>query len=99
MVTSRDVARLAGVPQSTVSYVMSGRRSISPETRRRVEEAIETLGFQPNAGARALASQRSQVIGLVVPFAAGDGRRAVRVSSAPRWSSGRSRSASGRSTS
>ncbi|WP_327406888.1 LacI family transcriptional regulator [Streptomyces sp. NBC_01288] len=71
MVTSRDVARLAGVSQSTVSYVMSGRRSISPETRRRVEEAIETLGFQPNAGARALASQRSQVIGLVVPFAPG----------------------------
>ena len=40
MVTSRDVARLAGVSQSTVSYVMSGRRSISPETRRRRSEAL-----------------------------------------------------------
>jgi len=69
MVTSRDVARLAGVSQSTVSYVMSGRRSISPETRRRVEAAIEELAFQPNAGARALKSQRTKVIGLVVPFA------------------------------
>lgn len=68
MVTSRDVARLAGVSQSTVSYVMSGRRSISPETRSRVEAAIEQLAFQPNAGARALKSQRTQVIGLVVPF-------------------------------
>ena len=68
MVTSRDVARLAGVSQSTVSYVMSGRRSISPETRRRVEAAIEELAFQPNAGARALKSQRTKVIGLVVPF-------------------------------
>ena len=71
MVTSRDVARVAGVSQSTVSYVMSGRRSISPETRRRVEAAIEQLTYQPNAGARALASQRTQVIGLVVPFAPG----------------------------
>ena len=68
MATSRDVARLAGVSQSTVSYVMSGRRSISTETRRRVEAAIDELAFQPNAGARALKSQRTQVIGLVVPF-------------------------------
>jgi len=68
VVTSRDVARLAGVSQSTVSYVMSGRRSISPGTRRRVEAAIEELAFQPNAGARALKSQRTKVIGLVVPF-------------------------------
>jgi len=71
MVTSRDVARVAGVSQSTVSYVMSGRRSISAETRRRVEAVIEQLTFQPNAGARALASQRTQVIGLIVPFSPG----------------------------
>ncbi|MFI7540752.1 LacI family DNA-binding transcriptional regulator [Actinoplanes sp. NPDC049599] len=71
MVTSRDVARLAGVSQSTVSYVLSGRRSISAETRRRVESAIAELAFQPNAGARALKSQRTQVIGLMVPFGAG----------------------------
>lgn len=71
MVTSRDVARVAGVSQSTVSYVMSGRRSISAETRKRVLDAIEQLTYQPNAGARALASQRTQVIGLVVPFGPG----------------------------
>jgi DNA-binding LacI/PurR family transcriptional regulator len=40
VVTSRDVARIAGVSQSTVSYVMSGRRSISAETRKRVLDAI-----------------------------------------------------------
>jgi DNA-binding LacI/PurR family transcriptional regulator len=68
VVTSRDVARVAGVSQSTVSYVMSGRRSISAETRKRVLDAIEELTYQPNAGARALASQRTQVVGLVVPF-------------------------------
>jgi DNA-binding LacI/PurR family transcriptional regulator len=66
--TSRDVAKLAGVSQSTVSYVLSGKRPISPETRKRVEGAIAELTFQPNAGARALASQRTQVIGLVAPF-------------------------------
>lgn len=70
MFTSHDVARLAGVSQSTVSYVMSGKRPISAETRRRVEEAIAELTYQPNAGARALASQRTQVIGLVAPFGA-----------------------------
>jgi DNA-binding LacI/PurR family transcriptional regulator len=71
VVTSRDVARAAGVSQSTVSYVMSGRRSISAETRKRVLDAIEQLTYQPNAGARALASQRTQVIGLVVRFRPG----------------------------
>jgi len=72
MVTSKDVARVAGVSQSTVSYVMSGRRPISEKTRRRVEAAIDQLTYQPNAGARALASQRTQVIGLVVPFEPND---------------------------
>jgi DNA-binding LacI/PurR family transcriptional regulator len=66
--TSKDVARLAGVSQSTVSYVLSGKRPISEATRRKVLEAIEDLTYEPNAGARALASQRTSVIGLVVPF-------------------------------
>ncbi|MHC5264128.1 LacI family DNA-binding transcriptional regulator [Streptomyces sp. UC4497] len=71
--TSRDVARLAGVAQSTVSYVLNGRRPVSADTRRRVEDAIRELGFQPHAGARALVSRRTRVIGLVVPFGtAGD---------------------------
>ncbi len=69
--TSRDVARLAGVSQSTVSYVMSGKRPISDETRTRVLAAMDELTYEPNAGARALASARSSVIGLVVPFGAG----------------------------
>jgi len=64
--TSKDVARLAGVSQSTVSYVMSGTRPISDATRKRVLDAIEALTYQPNAGARALASQRTRVIGLMV---------------------------------
>ncbi|MFJ9565266.1 LacI family DNA-binding transcriptional regulator [Streptomyces fuscichromogenes] len=67
MFTSKDVARLAGVSQSTVSYVMTGKRPISEETRRRVQAAIDLLSYQPNAGAQALASRRTRVIGLVVP--------------------------------
>ncbi len=69
--TSKDVARAAGVSQSTVSYVLTGKRPISEETRRRVQEAMDRLTYQPNAGARALASQRTSVIGLVVPFGPG----------------------------
>lgn len=66
-----DVARHAGVAPSTVSYVLSGKRSISEETRRRVLRSVETLGYQPHAGARSLASNKSNVIALVVPLRAG----------------------------
>jgi DNA-binding LacI/PurR family transcriptional regulator len=65
--TSKDVARIAGVSQSTVSYVMSGKRPISEKTRRLVEDAMEQLLYQPNAGARALASQRTNIIAIVHP--------------------------------
>lgn len=70
--TSQDVARLAGVSQSTVSYVLTGSRPISEATRARVEDAIEKLGYHPNSGARTLRSQRSGVIGLMVPEAESD---------------------------
>lgn len=70
--TSQDVARLAGVSQSTVSYVLTGSRPISEATRARVEDAIDKLGYHPNSGARTLRSQRSSVIGLMVPEADAD---------------------------
>ncbi|MFE9751056.1 LacI family DNA-binding transcriptional regulator [Saccharothrix saharensis] len=70
MVTLADVARHAGVSASTVSYVLSGKRSISEETRRRVERSVAELGYHPNAGARALAAKRSHIIALVVPLRA-----------------------------
>src|SRR3954465_14621481 len=69
--TSKDVARAAGEWQSTVCFGMSGKRPISERTRQRVQAAIEQLTYEPNAGARALASQRTRVIGLVVPFGSG----------------------------
>ncbi|MGP4101360.1 LacI family DNA-binding transcriptional regulator [Nonomuraea sp. KM90] len=64
--TSRDVAALAGVAQSTVSAVMSGNRAVSAETRRRVEEAMRALRYQPNAGARTLRTAKTNVIALIV---------------------------------
>jgi DNA-binding LacI/PurR family transcriptional regulator len=68
MVTIAEVAREAGVSPSTVSYVLSRKRSISVETRSKVEAAIEALGYHPNAGARALASNRSNILALMVPL-------------------------------
>ncbi|MET9509730.1 LacI family DNA-binding transcriptional regulator [Streptomyces flavidovirens] len=68
MVTLADVAQHAGVSASTVSYVLSGKRSISTSTRERVERSIDQLGYHPNAGARALASSKSNIIALMVPL-------------------------------
>ncbi|MFI7638533.1 LacI family DNA-binding transcriptional regulator [Nonomuraea sp. NPDC049400] len=70
-VTIAQVAKHAGVAVSTVSYVLSGKRTISADTRRRVLDSISVLGYHPNAGARALASKRSNVIALVLPLRAG----------------------------
>lgn len=68
MTTMADVARRAGVSPSTVSYAISGKRPIAQETRDRIEQAIAELGFAPNAGARALASSQTRVLGLFVQF-------------------------------
>ncbi len=68
MATLADVARHAGVAASTVSYVLSGKRPVSEETKRRVAQSIELLGYHPHAGARALASARSNVLALVLPL-------------------------------
>jgi DNA-binding LacI/PurR family transcriptional regulator len=68
LVTITDVARHAGVAPSTVSYVLTGKRSISADTRERVTSSIEALGYRPHAGARALRSSRTGIIGLVMPF-------------------------------
>lgn len=68
MATLADVARHAGVAASTVSYVLSGKRPVSEETKERVAQSIKLLGYQPHAGARALASARSNVLALVIPL-------------------------------
>ena len=64
MATMQDVARRAGVAVSTVSYAISGSRSISPETVERVRAAMEELDYRPNAAARSLASRRSRMLAM-----------------------------------
>lgn len=68
MATIGDVAREAGVSRSTVSYALSGKRTISQETRDRIDLAIAELGFTVNAGARALATSQTMVLGLLLQF-------------------------------
>ncbi|MGD8194050.1 LacI family DNA-binding transcriptional regulator [Herbiconiux sp. P18] len=65
--TLHDVANLAGVSIKTVSNVVNDYPHIRPETRQRVQAAIDELGYQPNLSARSLRSGRSGVIGLVLP--------------------------------
>ncbi|MEU2631846.1 MULTISPECIES: LacI family DNA-binding transcriptional regulator [Kitasatospora] len=62
-----DVAEAAGVSVATVSYVLSGKRPVRPDTRAAVEAAIRELGFTPNTTARSLRTGRSSLVGLVVP--------------------------------
>ncbi|MFI7608215.1 LacI family DNA-binding transcriptional regulator [Micromonospora sp. NPDC049366] len=63
-----DVARLARVSVSTVSYVLTGTRPISQATRDKVLAAMAELDYQPNAMARGLASRRSRIVGLLMPM-------------------------------
>ncbi len=69
--TQEDVARLAGVSRATVSYIINNRTDgnvrISEETRCRVLEAIEELGYRPNVLARSLRQGQTHTIGMIVP--------------------------------
>ena len=66
--TSQDVANLAGVSRTTVSFVLNDVKgfNISPETRQKVLQAAESLNYIPDATAQALASRRAKAIGLVM---------------------------------
>ncbi|MFE2992300.1 LacI family DNA-binding transcriptional regulator [Streptomyces sp. NPDC059262] len=65
--TSKDVARLAGVSHTAVSFVFNGRAegNLSAATQERIRKAADQLGYRPNAVARGLRRRRTAVIGLV----------------------------------
>jgi LacI family transcriptional regulator len=67
-ITSQDVAHLAGVSRTTVSFVLNNVEGfqISPETRQKVLEAAAQLGYVPDSAAQTLASRRARAIGLVM---------------------------------
>ena len=70
MAKIHEVAKAAGVSISTVSYALSGKRTISAETRQRIEQAVRELDYRPNAGARMLAGRRTNIFALTEPFRA-----------------------------
>ncbi len=68
MVRIDDVAKAAGVSISTVSYALSGKRPVSEETKRRIDEVIRELEYRPNAGAAMLASRHTNIFALTEPM-------------------------------
>lgn len=66
-VTIRDVAAQAGVSHQTVSRVINSSASVSPETRAKVQAAIEELGYRPNAIARSMARGHTRTLGCISP--------------------------------
>lgn len=68
MANITDVARVAGVSISTVSYALSGKRPIAEATKTRIAEAVRELGYRPNAGARMLAGSRTNIFALTAPM-------------------------------
>lgn len=87
-ITARDVAKAAGVSLATVSRVLNGNSAVADALRLTVIEATARLGYTPHAAARALASQRSRIVGAIVPtieninFAIGVGALQKRLSQA-----------------
>ncbi|WP_460775492.1 LacI family DNA-binding transcriptional regulator [Microbacterium sp. GXF7504] len=65
--TIEEVARLAGVSRSTVSRVVNGSESVSPEAVASVRAAIASLNYVPNRAARSLASNRTMAVGVIIP--------------------------------
>src|SRR6266704_2857067 len=72
MVTSEQVAQLAGVSRATVSRVLNRSANVSEETKKRIYAAITTLGYGSNAVSRAILQQRSHLIALAL-FGSEDG--------------------------
>ena len=68
-VSIKDVAREAGVSTTTVSYVLNQNptQTISPETTERIWQAVRALNYVPNLNARSLTSQKTNLIGVVIP--------------------------------
>ncbi len=65
--TLNDVSEVAGVSEMTVSRVLRNRGDVSPATREKVLKAARSLGYVPNKIAGALASQRVNLVGVIIP--------------------------------
>jgi len=65
--TMKDIARIAGVTQATVSYVINGSEDISEAVKKKVLDTAEKLGYIPNLVARNLKKRKTNTIGIIVP--------------------------------
>lgn len=68
MATIKDVAEAAGVSISTVSYALSGKRSITEKTRQRIVDVISEMDYNPHFGAKILAGEKTHLIALSAPL-------------------------------
>ncbi len=68
MVSIKDVARVAGVSDKTVSRVVNGEPNVTPDTMEKVQLAIADLGYIPNLAARSIRSNRTNIIGIITDF-------------------------------
>ena len=66
-VTIRDVARKARVSVATVSRVLTGKQPVREPTRKRIETAIDRLGYAPHGAARSLITRRTNTVGVLLP--------------------------------
>lgn len=67
MVTLKEIAEKVGVTTTTVSRAINNRGYVSEETRRKIQDAMKELHYQPNELARSLSKSRTNTIGLIVP--------------------------------
>jgi LacI family transcriptional regulator len=67
--TLEEVAKLAGVSRSTVSRVINDQPNVRPEVRERVWQVIREVDYQPHAAARSLVTNRTHIVGMVIPEA------------------------------
>ena len=67
-VTMKEIAKLAGVHQCTVSMVLNGYTNISPKTKKRILDLVKKLNYQPNISGRRLSKQRTYAIGVFIPI-------------------------------
>jgi DNA-binding LacI/PurR family transcriptional regulator len=66
-ITARQIAQLANVSVGTVSHVLNGSASVREVRRKRVMEAVESLGYQPSQLARGLRSNLTAMLGMIIP--------------------------------
>ncbi|MGB9858062.1 MAG: LacI family DNA-binding transcriptional regulator, partial [Dictyoglomaceae bacterium] len=65
-ITIRDVAKLAGVGIATASRALNNRGNVNPDTRRKVLEAAQKLGYVPNSLARSLVYGKTKKVGVII---------------------------------